>query len=272
MTTIITDRERAKDALIESLSREVESLVARLAAPPAQPIETLPLDYLRGFRDGLEWAADLAEAEDPRTSDWMYDDRNDLAEAIRRGPEMPPAQPAQRLSFVQATAPREIWLQVSDEADDNKEAFPDDHEGITWCQDSALMCEVKYVRADLAAQPAQAQPARLSDERIDEIASAMFYADEPMDSMARAFRPQWLESIARPLAHAIAAAVVPQGFVVVPEEPTEAMIAAYLTANLGYWQRTDRLPTPPDKWRTGTPSEATAESYRAMIEAAKATK
>ena len=73
------------------------------------------------------------------------------------------------------------------------------------------------------AQPAQAQPARLSDERIDEIASAMFYADEPMDSMARALRPQWLESIARPLAHAIAAAVVPPGFVVVPEEPTEAM-------------------------------------------------
>ena len=75
------------------------------------------------------------------------------------------------------------------------------------------------------AQPAQAQPARLSDERIDEIASAMFYADEPMDSMARAFRPQWLESIARPLARAIAAAVVPPGFVVVPEEPTEAMCA-----------------------------------------------
>ena len=102
----ITDRERAKDALIESLSREVESLVARLAAPPAQPDETLPLDYLRGFRDGLEWAADLAEAEDPRTSDWMYDDRNDLAEAIRRGPEMPqaqPAQPAQRLTDEQIT-------------------------------------------------------------------------------------------------------------------------------------------------------------------------
>ena len=75
----------------------------------------------------------------------------------------------------------------------------------------------------LAAPPAQVQPARLSDQQIDEIASAMFYADEPMDSMARAFRPQWLESIARPLAHAIAAAVVPPGFVVVPEEPTEAM-------------------------------------------------
>ena len=65
---------------------------ALYAAQPAQPVETLPLDYVQGFRDGLEWAADLAEAEDPRTSDWMYDDPHDLAEAIRRGPEMPPAQ------------------------------------------------------------------------------------------------------------------------------------------------------------------------------------
>ena len=107
------------------------------------------------------------------------------------------------------------------------------------------------------AQPAQAQPARLSDERIDEIASAMFYADEPMDSMARAFRPQWLESIARPLARAIAAAVVPPGFVVVPEEPTEAMCKAG------------------DDCQDSDPSMDDSPSYytwRAMIAAAKATK
>ena len=106
------------------------------------------------------------------------------------------------------------------------------------------------------AQPAQAQPARLSDERIDEIASAMFYADEPMDSMARAFRPQWLESIARPLARAIAAAVVPPGFVVVPEEPTEAMCKAG------------------DDCQDSDPSMDDSPSYytwRAMIAAAKAT-
>lgn len=63
-------------------------------------------------------------------------------------------QHPQRLPLVQATAPREIWLEISDEQDDNGEPFPDDTEGITWCQDSALTCEVKYVRADLAAQPA----------------------------------------------------------------------------------------------------------------------
>lgn len=67
----------------------------------------------------------------------------------------PPAQPAQPLTLVQATAPREIWLQISDEAEHSAEPFPTDHEGITWCQDSVLTCEVKYVRADLAAQPAE---------------------------------------------------------------------------------------------------------------------
>ena len=108
-------------------------------------------------------------------------------------------------------------------------------------------------------QPAQAQPARLSDGDIARHWFATTEEDEIWPSAVK-------------FAHAIAAAVVPPGFVVVPEEPTEAMIAAYLTANLGYWQRTDRLPTPPDKWRTGTPSEATAESYRAMIAAPKATK
>ena len=110
------------------------------------------------------------------------------------------------------------------------------------------------------AQPAQAQPARLSDERIDEIASAMFYADEPMDSMARAFRPQWLESIARPLAHAIAAAVVPQGFVVVPEEPTAKMLANLMRSSWDVTHGDIEL----------TENEVRG-LYRAMIAAAKTT-
>ena len=178
MTTIITDRERAKDALIESLSREVESLVARLAAPPAQP--AAHVDYPCRTDGRCQYAIDSGA------------------------------------------------------------------EGMGHCPKGKCVM----------AQPAQAQPARLSDERIDEIASAMFYADEPMDSMARAFRPQWLESIARPLAHAIAAAVVPQGFVVVPEEPTEAMCKAG------------------DDCQDSDPSMDDSPSYytwRAMIAAAKAT-
>ncbi|WP_181348321.1 DUF551 domain-containing protein [Klebsiella quasipneumoniae] len=56
--------------------------------------ECLPLDYLQGHKDGLEWAAQLAEANHPETGDWLYDDRIELAKAIRKGPDMPPSQPA----------------------------------------------------------------------------------------------------------------------------------------------------------------------------------
>ncbi|HHV4260820.1 TPA: hypothetical protein ACUI6F_002467 [Klebsiella pneumoniae] len=55
--------------------------------------ECLPLDYLQGRKDGLEWASQLAETNHPETGDWLYDDPIELAKAIRKGPDMPPAQP-----------------------------------------------------------------------------------------------------------------------------------------------------------------------------------
>lgn len=64
----------------------------RLAAMDSES-ECLPLDYLQGHKDGLEWAAQLAEANHPETGDWLYDDPIELAKAIRKGPDMPPAQP-----------------------------------------------------------------------------------------------------------------------------------------------------------------------------------
>lgn len=63
----------------------------RLAAMDSES-ECLPLDYLQGHKDGLEWAAQLAEANHPETGDWLYDDPIELAKAIRKGPDMPPAQ------------------------------------------------------------------------------------------------------------------------------------------------------------------------------------
>ena len=51
----------------------------------------LPLDYLQGHKDGLEFASQLAEANHPDTGDWLYDDPIELAKAIRKGPDMPPA-------------------------------------------------------------------------------------------------------------------------------------------------------------------------------------
>ncbi|HFJ0174715.1 TPA: hypothetical protein ACGSXA_004198 [Escherichia coli] len=61
----------------------------------SQPVsnrDELPLSYLHGHKDGLEWAAQLAEANHPQTGDWLYDDPIDLAMAIRKGPDMPTVQ------------------------------------------------------------------------------------------------------------------------------------------------------------------------------------
>lgn len=66
----------------------------RLAAMDSEPVE-MPLDYLQGHKDGLEWAAQLAEANHPETGDWLYDDPIELAKAIRKGPDMPPEQPVE---------------------------------------------------------------------------------------------------------------------------------------------------------------------------------
>ncbi|HFG5644993.1 TPA: DUF551 domain-containing protein [Salmonella enterica subsp. enterica serovar Korkeasaari] len=54
--------------------------------------DELPLDYLQGHKDGLEWASQLAEANHPQTGDWLYDDPIELAREIRKGPDMPTVQ------------------------------------------------------------------------------------------------------------------------------------------------------------------------------------
>ncbi|MGS7425537.1 hypothetical protein ACVMJD_17865 [Klebsiella pneumoniae] len=74
-------------------AEEAEELASMaLAAMDSEPVE-MPLDYLQGHKDGLEWASQLAEANHPETGDWLYDDPIELAKAIRKGPDMPPAQP-----------------------------------------------------------------------------------------------------------------------------------------------------------------------------------
>lgn len=74
---------------------EILKRVARMAlAAMDSESGCLPLNYLQGHKDGLELAAQLAEANHPETGDWLYDDPIELAKAIRKGPDMPPAQPA----------------------------------------------------------------------------------------------------------------------------------------------------------------------------------
>ena len=97
MTKSTITRERIQQIFLgngtePSASEERELARIALAAMEGEPVE-MPLDYLQGHKDGLEWAAQLAEANHPETGDWLYDDPIELAKAIRKGPDMPPAQP-----------------------------------------------------------------------------------------------------------------------------------------------------------------------------------
>ena len=98
MTKSTITRERARQIFLgngpePSASEERELARMALAAMDSES-GCLPLDYLQGHKDGLEWASQLAEANHPETGDWLYDDPIELAKAIRKGPDMPPVQPA----------------------------------------------------------------------------------------------------------------------------------------------------------------------------------
>lgn len=98
MTKSTITRERAQQIFLGNgpeLSASEERELARMALAAMDSSESveLPLDYLQGHKDGLEWASQLAEANHPETGDWLYDDPIELAKAIRKGPDMPPVQP-----------------------------------------------------------------------------------------------------------------------------------------------------------------------------------
>ncbi|MFP7259076.1 DUF551 domain-containing protein [Citrobacter portucalensis] len=85
---------------------------AMLQAEPVSNRDELPLDYLQGQKDGLEWAAQLAEANHPQTGDWLYDDPIELARAIRKGPDMPTSQDGN------SPVTPDTWIPVSDRMPD----------------------------------------------------------------------------------------------------------------------------------------------------------
>ncbi|UNH45615.1 DUF551 domain-containing protein [Klebsiella pneumoniae subsp. pneumoniae] len=94
MTSKLT-RERLQEIAEDGFLKHGESKELARIALAAMDSESgcLPLDYLQGHKDGLEWASQLAEANHPDTGDWLYDDPIELAKAIRKGPDMPPSQP-----------------------------------------------------------------------------------------------------------------------------------------------------------------------------------
>lgn len=103
MTKSTITRERLQELAegqsgfnLRTATHEESQELARMALAAMDSSESveLPLDYLQGHKDGLEWAAQLAEANHPETGDWLYDDPIELAKAIRKGPDMSPSQPA----------------------------------------------------------------------------------------------------------------------------------------------------------------------------------
>ncbi|HCO6353652.1 TPA: DUF551 domain-containing protein [Escherichia coli] len=104
------------------------------SAEPASNHEELPLDYLQGQKDGLEWAAQLAEANHPQTGDWLYDDPLELAKAIRKGPDMPEFDGSTPVT-------PDGWISCS-------ERMPEETGDIIVVSDGIVMSGISYSRRD----------------------------------------------------------------------------------------------------------------------------
>lgn len=175
------------------------SALARMALAAMDSSESveLPLDYLQGHKDGLEWAARLAEANHPETGDWLYDDPIELAKAIRKGPDMPPAQPV---------ADSYPVIVVGDDGGD----------------------ALSYRRLIQSFEPgtklyrhAQPEPV-VSAELLHTAASAI---EDLLTTKDRTGACVWFDLPFR-LRSAANAHSAPDGYVMVPKEPTDEMIAA----------------------------------------------
>lgn len=162
----------------------------RLAAMDSES-GCLPLDYLQGHRDGLEWASQLAEANHPETGDWLYDDPIELAKAIRKGPDMPPSQPV---------ADSEPVIVVGDDGGD----------------------ALSYRRLIQSFEPGtklyrHAQPAPVSYSDFEEFWSAYIHPLAQDDELKDFSWGIWNACVS----NSQPAPVVPDGYVMVPKEMTD---------------------------------------------------
>ncbi|EHK5032055.1 DUF551 domain-containing protein, partial [Escherichia coli] len=137
LNELITNIEFAARAPVEVVRAMAAELQKRREADSAEPAsnhEELPLDYLQGQKDGLEWAAQLAEANHPQTGDWLYDDPLELAKAIRKGPDMP-----------EFDGPTPVtpdgWISCS-------ERMPEETGDIIVVSDGIVMSGISYSRRD----------------------------------------------------------------------------------------------------------------------------
>lgn len=121
-------------------------------AEPVSNRDELTHDYLQGHKDGLEWAAQLAEANHPQTGDWLYDDPIELAKAIRKGPDMPEADG-------NSPVVPDGWIPVSERMPEDEQevltrnkmghcfvSFFDEHSGLFFDRiDVAAACCIEHI-------------------------------------------------------------------------------------------------------------------------------
>ncbi|HHI2008124.1 TPA: DUF551 domain-containing protein [Escherichia coli] len=133
LNELITNIEfaaRAPVEVVRAIAAELQKRREADSAEPASNHEELPLDYLQGQKDGLEWAAQLAEANHPQTGDWLYDDPVELAKAIRKGPDMPEAAGNSPVT-------PDGWISCS-------ERMPDDGQHVIILCDGAFVLYAQY--------------------------------------------------------------------------------------------------------------------------------
>lgn len=203
------------------------SYLARMALAAMDSSESieLPLDYLQGHKDGLEWASQLAEANHPETGDWLYDDPIELAKAIRKGPDMPPEQP------VADSEP----VAIIDQA--NLDYLRSGADADVWPPEREEMGDVLLYR--------HAQPAPVVPDEVEHVAAVLELigsfeaADIDSDTVDLRFEIDDVDtgsdaSITEYAARGAAiirmlagnSPVIPDGYVMVPREPNGDMLAA----------------------------------------------
>ncbi len=219
---------RVDHSFYYALKIALEELQERRKAD-SEPVE-LPRDYLQGHKDGLEWASQLAEANHPETGDWLYDDPIELAKAIRKGPDMPPVQPVADSEPVAWTWQHlKQWYVTNDEERARELAW----DGVKVEQLYRHAQPVPVVSADLLHTAASAIEDLLEHTDPNTSYYSGMWADVPGKLRAAMFQAKSLTGNSPVIGIDLASGpdrtvevhyVAPPGYVMVPKEPTEAMM------------------------------------------------
>ncbi|HBV2600652.1 TPA: DUF551 domain-containing protein [Klebsiella pneumoniae] len=204
MTSKLT-RERLQEIAEDGFLKHGESKELARMALAAMDSESwcLPLDYLQGHKDGLEWAARLAEANHPETGDWLYDDPIELAKAIRKGPDMPPVQPV-----ADSEPDRNPVLAYADSYRDMAK------QGV---ESVPIWSVITDIERNIAPLYRHAQPAPVSYSDFEEFWSAYIHPLAQDDELEDFSWGIWNACVS----NSQPAPVVPDGYVMVPKEMTD---------------------------------------------------